>query len=351
MIEKIIKAPFKKLKVVHIRMAFSQEMDEVGRFKLKKVWHLICLIIKIYWTRFRYRPQIMYYPPAGPEKVPMYRDIVLLISTRWMFKKTVFHFHAGGLSSLFPTLSRFSKWLFRVAYNEPDACILLSELNPPDDQLLNSRRTYFIPYGIEDRYLDRYEHIKTRDHQIQLLYVGVIRDSKGVTDLVKALSICSTQKEVDCTLNIVGKFHDTEYEDFLKRLIDDLKLNNRVHFMGVLTGDKKWHAFANADIFCFPTFFESETFGLVVLEAMQFKLPVIATNWRGVPSLIKDGESGFIVPVNAPEIIADKVAQLAGNPVCMKQMGRAGRARYMKEYNENTFYSRIESALLEEDGV
>ena len=71
-------------------------------------------------------------------------------------------------------------------------------------------------------------------------------------------------------------------------------------FLGTRTGTRQGRCFLDSDVFCYPTHFESETFGLVLLEAMQFELPIVATRWRGVPSSVEDGENGFLVPVRDP---------------------------------------------------
>jgi len=66
--------------------------------------------------------------------------------------------------------------------------------------------------------------------------------------------------------------------------------------------------------FCFPTFFESETFGVVLLEAMQFSLPIVATRWRGIPSIITDGDNGFLVDPKDPIGLSEKLETLLRDP-------------------------------------
>jgi glycosyltransferase involved in cell wall biosynthesis len=110
---------------------------------------------------------------------------------------------------------------------------------------------------------------------------------------------------------------------------------------GVLTGNDKVNAYANADIFCFPTFFEAETFGLVALEAMQFGLPVVATSWRGVPSLVRNNVNGFTVPPRDPEALAERISILIDDPALSRAMGRKGREIYLSNYTDAIHFQKL----------
>ena len=61
--------------------------------------------------------------------------------------------------------------------------------------------------------------------------------------------------------------------------VKELGLENHVQFLGMLTGDAKFAAYARADVFSMPTFYESEAFPVVLLEAMAYGLPIVATRW------------------------------------------------------------------------
>ena len=335
---------YRLIQFFHVRMAFSREMDEVGRFHIKKLFHLISVIFRIIYMRLRYGIQILYYPPAGPNRIPMYRDIAILLCTRWLFKKTVFHFHAGGISELYRKLFRIEQLLFRLAYFKPALSIRLSELNPPDGAFLNAQKDIIVPNGIADTYPDFIQR-KENERIPPILFVGIMRESKGVLVLLDA---CRLMKESGglFQLQIMGKFDCKVFKQKVHRFIESHNLKNNVEFLGVCTGKKKWRTYSAADIFCFPTFFESEALPLVVLEAMQFKLPVVATRWRGIPSLIQDGESGFLVSIKDSRAVAEKLAVLLNSPDLRKQMGEKGRQIYLKRFTLDKFWRNIENAVL-----
>jgi glycosyltransferase involved in cell wall biosynthesis len=114
----------------------------------------------------------------------------------------------------------------------------------------------------------------------------------------------------------------------------------------VKTGEEKFECFAQADIFCFPTFFEAESFGLVALEAMQFELPVVATNWRGVPSVVEDNKSGFLVPPRDPGALAAKLEAFLVDPALRMKMGQKGRRNFLEKFTTKRFNEDLQQALI-----
>ncbi|MBC7919454.1 MAG: glycosyltransferase family 4 protein [Ferruginibacter sp.] len=345
MIENLLRANFQQVQFFHVRMAFSTDMDEIGKFKLAKVLILFKTIGQIIYHRFRHHIRVVYYPPAGPDRVPMYRDILVLGCTRWLFRKTVFHFHAGGISELYPGVSAPLRYFYRRAYFHPDASIRISEYNPEDGKAFGSKRNYVVPNGVED-YWPRFQH-RARgnpDRRANLLYVGVVRESKGILVLLES---CRLLKEKDraFTLTVVGKFESPDFEQLVRRRVAEYGLQACVSFAGVHTGEQKFNHYFNADIFCFPSYFESETFGLVLLEAMQFHLPTVATRWRGIPSVVEDGKSGFLVPVQDARAMADQLALLIDDPARRREMGRYGRELYCKRFTLTAFNTSMETVF------
>jgi glycosyltransferase involved in cell wall biosynthesis len=340
----MLEGRYRLIQFFHVRMAFSREMDEVGRFHIKKLFHLISVIFRIIWMRLRYGIQILYYPPAGPNRIPMYRDIAILLCTRWLFKKTVFHFHASGISELYNKLSHIEQWLFRLAYFMPDLSIGSSKFNPSDGAFLNSQKDIIVPYGIADRYVDFIDK-KGIEKIPTILFVGIVRESKGVLVLLDACRLLKESGEL-FQLKIMGKFDCNVFEQKVCHFIESHNLKNNVEFLGVCTVKKFWQFYNEANIFCFPTFFESEASPLVILEAMQFKLPVVATRWRGIPSMVEEGESGFLVSIKDSRAVAEKLSLLLNSPDLRKKMGERGRQIYLKRFTLDKFLHNIEKAVL-----
>lgn len=343
MIEKMLLGSYEKIALFHVRMAFSKEMDEIGKLSISKIFHLPVVIFKIIYYKFRYNIGTLYYPPTGPNKIPFYRDMLILIAVRPFFRKICFHFHAGGISELHPILPSFLKFLFEKAYFNVDVGIRLSANSPQDCFKLGVKKEYIVPYGIEDNYLGIQDK-KPLNKFCTILFVGLLSESKGLRVLISACNILK-RKGLKFTVKVMGKFESVEFEEKVKNEIREWTLEEQVIFLGVLTGARKYEAYLTSDVFCFPSFFEAESFPVVLLEASSFSLPIVSTLWRGIPSIVADGVTGFLTPIKDPAAISEKLELLIGDSELRRGMGAKGREKYLKELTMDKFYGNIENAL------
>ncbi|MCU0285242.1 MAG: glycosyltransferase [Acidobacteria bacterium] len=348
MIDQMLKGNYKNVKLYHVRMHFSHGVDDIGRFQLGKMLHLPAIITKIIFYKFRYNIKILYYPPAGPNKVPVLRDLLILFFTRFLFKRVIFHFHAGGVSTIYEQLPAPLRWLYRKCYFYPDAALRLSEFNPADSEFLHAKKEFIVPNGIEDNarhFTKNTNPTQTTPNPCRILYVGTLKETKGLLVLIEACKLLK-EKGLDFTLEAVGEFESVQFQETVAAKAAQYQLTDRVVFPGVLTGEEKFEKYADADIFCFPTFFESETFGIVLLEAMQFSLPIVATRWRGVQSVVRDRFTGFLVPIRDSAALADKLALLITNPTLREEMSTWSREIFLQEYTIEKFHENMENVFL-----
>lgn len=354
MIQQLVNSQLADVQLIHVRMGFSSHMSELGRIRLSKILHLFGLIARIFHRRFKDGVRILYYPPGGPFRVPMFRDIAVLLSTRWLFDKTIFHFHSGGVSDLYDRLPAWQRWLFRRAYFGADAAIRLSELNPEDGRRMAAKREFVIPNGIDDPCPDLLvspsNSAATRDDRLHILFVGILSELKGLLVLIEACGKLAA-RGVPFELELMGQWESEELAARTRKRIKELNLDKQVRFLGMLTGNEKFAAFCRANVFCFPTFLKCEALPIVVLEAMACGMPVVATRWRGIPSAVDEGQTGFLVEPHDPEAVADRLARLADDARLRECMGRAGRAKFEHEFTFPRHASRMRRVLLEVAGM
>lgn len=346
MIERLVKASFIQIEIIHIRMGFSDNFKSVGTFDLSKITHLFSLITKIIYARFKHNVKILYYPPAGPNRNPFFRDLIILGFTRFLFSKTIYHFRAAGISELIEQQSPLVRKIARIIYGKPTASIQLSGLNPADGKYFDAKLRFIIKNGLEDSAQTYLPIHRSRAKKINLLYAGVINETKGILILLEAAKLLK-DRSFDFNLVCIGDFASHEFQSTVEARLSHYGLKNFVSFPGVRTGDAKWQEFVQADIFCFPSFFESESFGNVVVEAMMFELPVIATRWRGIPDIVDENETGFLIPTHDPEALAERIEYLAHNFDLRVRMGGNGRKRFLSEFLIESHLSSMEKALVE----
>jgi len=153
-------------------------------------------------------------------------------------------------------------------------------------------KTRIIPGGINLKDFPKDMKIRIINKKYNLknkkvvLFTGKLTPQKGVRYLIKAA------KDIKGDVYIIG---DGPERKNLEDLIYKLKLNN-VHLLGYMGDDKKRHLkefYYRADVFVTPSVWD-EPLGLVILEAMSGKTPVVATRKGGIPLAVKDGINGFL---------------------------------------------------------
>lgn len=146
---------------------------------------------------------------------------------------------------------------------------------------------------------------------------------KGINYLIDAFQKVRLYCK-DIHLVVIG---DGEERANLERLV---KKENKdfVHFIGNLKEASPY--FHNFHLFVLPSL--NEPFGIVILEAMSQKIPVIATKVGGIPEIIVDGESGFLIPPRNSEKLAEAILNLIQNEELRNKLGENGYIRFKENF-------------------
>ena len=115
--------------------------------------------------------------------------------------------------------------------------------------------------------------------------------------------------------------------------------NVRIHH-GIRAGSPELLAlYRKADFFVFPTL--ADAFGLVILEAMAMRLPVVTTPVGAIPELVVDGETGLLIPPNSADALTEAIRELSNNPVRRRAMGDAARQRVERYFDGARNYGEL----------
>jgi glycosyltransferase involved in cell wall biosynthesis len=155
-----------------------------------------------------------------------------------------------------------------------------------------------------------------------LLFVGRLRIRKGVEVLLEALAELARRGRGTPPLLIAG---DGEHRGALERKTAELGLGERVRFLGRRGAADVQRLLRQARALVVPSIYEGMP--LVVLEAMEAALPVVASRVSGIPEVVMDGETGWLVPPEDPEALAAALEELLADPEEARRRGEAGRRR------------------------
>lgn len=161
--------------------------------------------------------------------------------------------------------------------------------------------------------------------------VARLEKEKGISYLLQSLS---KLKKKDVHLIIIGS---GSYEEYLKNEAKILSIKN-ITFTGFISNIHDYLEIV--DIFVLPSL--QESFGLVCIEAMAHKIPVIAFSVGGIPEVIIDNTTGFLIPYLNIEMLADKIETLIKNKSLAKKLGEAGFKRYKKLFTLETMIQKTD---------
>jgi len=178
---------------------------------------------------------------------------------------------------------------------------------------------------------------------IRILFVALLREDKGIfvaIDAVRQLLMMGMNVELIC----IGEW-DSPGVQARARLMIEETFRPRFKFPGVQIESEKWEFYKNADVFLFPSFFHSETFGLVLVEAMCFSLPIVATRWSGIPEVVEDGRCAILCESRDADSCRYALALLASDSSLRDKMGRKARERYLRYFTLDLHRRAMKSAL------
>jgi rhamnosyl/mannosyltransferase len=170
-----------------------------------------------------------------------------------------------------------------------------------------------------------------------VLFVGRLVPYKGLQTLLRAFRLVRKRTR-SAQLAIVG----SGPEQFrLEQVTTQLGLANAVRFLGPVPRARLREAYSACDLFVLPSRSRSEAFGIVLLEAMARSKPIVATHVGGIPYVIRDGETGILVPPLDPTSLAGAISQFLRDPRLRRRMGQAGRKRVLANFTRESVTTQL----------
>jgi len=180
-----------------------------------------------------------------------------------------------------------------------------------------------------------------KDGKVRLLTIARLIEKKGVQYAVQAVADV-LKRYSNIEYNIVG---DGPVKNTLEDLIKGLNIGNNVKLLGWRQQEEIIELMKNTDILIAPSVVsedgDEEGIPVVLMEALAQGMPVLSTQHSGIPELVQDGESGFLVPERNVNALAEKLAYLVKHPEIWSAMGQAGREYVEKCYNIDTLNDKL----------
>jgi glycosyltransferase involved in cell wall biosynthesis len=231
------------------------------------------------------------------------------------------------------------EWLDQKSLSFLDAVVFVSNAMKIHPKLknLNNKNIYVIPNGIpmSDNKVTKVNDIKnqTSDKKIKgfcsqgftIGSIGRLSTEKGYQYLIKAVSLLE-KRGINTRLILVGEGHERE---FLEKLTVQSGLEGKILFTGYMDDAKNYIPFFNIYIIASLT----EGLPITLLEAMQAKIPIIATKVGGIPEVLSNGQAGILIDSCSPDAIVQAVIKLYNDKELSKQLTNKAHRRVNEDFS------------------
>src|SRR5574341_68182 len=234
------------------------------------------------------------------------------VELRWVKKKI-------------PILKSFLKW----SLNRADLVTCISNHTKNELLGLTSKPVLIIPFGAG---LEITAKEASPAYPPEILFVGRLVERKGVKYLIDAFRLL-VQKS-DCLLYLVG---DGPEKPNVEKQVQNTGLQNKVILTGQIPEKDLQKRYQHCSVFVLPAIIDSkgdtEGLGVVLIEALNYKKPVIASAVGGIPDIVIDSQTGLLVPQKDPQKLADAILRVLQDTALSKRLGENGYHHCQKHFS------------------
>jgi glycosyltransferase involved in cell wall biosynthesis len=320
-----------------LEIKFSDSLSQLRKWRPGKIAKFIRLLFMLIIKMIHKKPDYIYFSlmPAG---WGFLRDLFFVLIIKVFRVRPIYHLHNRGIQR--NSGFAFCLPIYRFVFNNSLLIHLSDHLMQTEINSLNliNCTQRVIPNGIQ--IIEPEFPAMKIDGIIRLLFLSNLFAAKGLDDLLLVFHNL-LKKFPELELVVAGAFPSTRQEKRIMNLVSTYQLGNKVTFCGEVYGRTKYYTYLNADIFVFPSYFSQECFPLVILEAMQFGLPVVATGEGAIPEIIADGETGFITGARDTNALEEKISRLIESPELRLLMGNNARKLFGEKYSAAHFEEKM----------
>lgn len=269
------------------------------------------------------------------------KDASFVLLCKLFRRKIVIHQHNKGMSGCVD--KQPYKWLLPLTYRNTKVILLSWHLYPDIEKVVKKEQVLICPNGIPDLF-DGELHFERNNEVPHLLFLSNLIPSKGVYVLLDACRILK-EKGYRFVCDFVGGESKEITRDVFEKAVEERGLKDFVVYHGPKYGDDKKKFFADADIFVQPTL--NDCFPLTLLEAMQYKLPIVSTNVGAIPDIIIDGENGYVCSQEDVTGAANAIEALLKDKEKRTGMGEHGYKMFKEKFTLYVFNNNMTRILKE----
>lgn len=249
-----------------------------------------------------------------------------LIAYLTSFKPIIISVWGGDVYD-FPKKNFMTKLLLKLVLNSASMILSTSQNMMLEAKFYTKNKIKVIPFGIDLKKF--HPTVKNNSDEIIIGIVKPLEKYYGIELLIESFNILSHKfPEINLRLLVVG---DGSLRQKIEKMVNEYNLGDKVIFTGYITYSEveKYHNMM--DIGCYPSV--EESFGVSIIEASACEIPVVATLVGGIPELVQNNKTGFLVPANDVQSIVVALENLMINKELRIRFGKEGRNFVSQNYN------------------
>ena len=341
----------RRLEPLHIDS--SKKYEEIGKERnlrgtLLGVLHALGILGRIVWLVGRRRPRLLYTTCSGFWSF-FTRDLAYVVLARIVGVKIILHLVAGNIESYFGH-SALTRWLARRVMGGATRLVVVNRAMEQRARQHYAAKTLYLPNMIGE---EIFSHVRPSPRApgpgLRVLHMAFQSPMKGSYDILDAFRLLRG-RHPGLVCDLVGRAAP-EHEAVIRQRIAEFGLQDRVHLHPEASGEVKWQFFNEADIFLFPS--HTEGFPMVILEAMCFGLPILATPVGNIAEMIgidTAEPAGLLLrgvnPVSAEEL-AEQLTRLVEDPALRARLAASGPRRVRENYVAGIVVPHIEDLIVQ----
>lgn len=316
----------------------SKNVDDIGKISLSKIIVIFKNYLNLLVKLIRYRPKLAYMA-VSPKGTAFFKDFISIVLIKIFSRKILFHFHVKGINTEL-SKSLIRKFLMQFAFKNEIGIVLSNRLLSDFDNV-GFDKLYVVPNSIPTVNKNNYPI----NNKPTITFLSNFIKEKGLLEFIGSVELLS-KKRNDFSINIIGKEADLTNE-YISNKLEEIGLRDFVNHFGPAYGDEKFELLAQSTMLVFPTYYKNECYPLVLLEGMQFSLPVITSDEGAIQDIIKDGENGFIINPHNHSEITEKIIYLLDNPDISSKMAKNANEKFFANNTIEVFENRLNTIIKE----
>lgn len=329
----------------HFDTRINADVADMGRFKLQKIKTIRALYSNFDESLKEVKPDLVLVP-IGQTTAGFLKDIPFIRMAAKSGAHVVIQLRGSEFRKWFDGMDPIRKNMVKGALAKVHGVIVLGEnLRYLFEDLVPSEKIFVVSNGAD------YQFPECRTKSLRILYLANYLPGKGVKELLEALVIVHEKYKLRFEFHGYGSWDNESYKNECVKMVERYA---NFFLNGSISGEAKWQAFADANIFVFaPKAPEGHPWSLV--EASAAGLPIVSTDRGAIRQNVIEGQNGFLLENPDPELLAEKIAELIRDEDLRARMGKASHqlhsthftAKAMSGQMRNVFQTVLSQSCVE----